>query len=120
MVEEDNNLVFTYGTLKQGHGNYQRLLEGISGVKFLGSYVTPSKYTMYSLGGFPGVREEGNTPITGEVYQIPEIVFKRLDRLEGYPSFYDRKKIPTKWGEAWIYLVSKEYINNHIVISGIW
>lgn len=116
----DKILVFCYGTLKQGHGNYQNLLEGVSGVKFLGGYMTPSKYTMYSLGGFPGVREEGSTPITGEVYQIPQNVFERLDRLEGYPSFYDRKMIPTTWGEAWIYLVSKEYTNNHIITNGIW
>lgn len=119
-MKEDNSLVFVYGTLKQGHGNHQHFLESSSGVNFLGSYVTPSRYTMYALGGFPGVREGGTTPITGEVYQIPENVFKRLDRLEGYPSFYGRKKIPTKFGEAWIYLVSEEYVNDHIVTSGIW
>lgn len=92
--------VFVYGTLKQGYGNWQRLLEGKS--VFLGKAVTVSKYTMLDS-GFPvlmesGKRETGN--VAGEVYEVDSNVLKHLDRLEGEGSMYDRKLIQIELANA--------------------
>jgi len=110
--------VFVYGSLKEGYSNH-RLLED-SGASFLGGYITPPEYTMVSCGGFPGVLEGGDTPITGEVYEISDNVFKRLDHLEGYPGFYDRKKITTEHGEAWMYIINDTYRDHTPVPEGNW
>lgn len=108
--------VAVYGSLRQGMGNH-RLLENS---KFLGKDKLDG-FIMYSLGGFPCIRTvfpEGNT-ITVEVYEVDDATFERLDRLEGYPSFYDRKKVGTQYGEAWIYTIEREK-SRPVVESGDW
>jgi len=77
---------------------------------------------MYSLGGFPCITEEGDTPIAVEVYKVDEQVFSRLDMLEGYPDFYNRKEIETKYGTAWIYYIEDaDYMGElNKVESGRW
>ena len=116
-------LVFVYGTLKQGHGNHKYYLMDNNAVQFRGDHVTNPNYTMVHLGGFPGVLDTGNTAITGEIYSITNTVFARLDRLEGYPSMYTRKEIETPYGNAWIYIYNTnrpESFNEFIVESGVW
>lgn len=89
--------VFVYGTLKKGHGNHRYLRgdEHRLGAVMVGEAVTSPNYTMLALGGFPGVVVEGQTPIHGEVYELPDgedgrAMLYRLDKLEGHPSFYQR------------------------------
>jgi len=73
--------VAVYGSLRQGFGN-NRLLEG---VKLLGTTRSTAEYKMISLGGFPGVKKEGNTSIVLEIYETDDpTVLKRLDWLEGF------------------------------------
>ncbi|MCK5021000.1 MAG: gamma-glutamylcyclotransferase [Candidatus Peribacteraceae bacterium] len=117
--------VFVYGTLKVGHGNH-RLLEGS---KQLGEYTTPPKYSMYSLGGYPGVTDEGETAIQGELYEVNDNTFERLDMLEGYDparvkdgrGFYDRIEIDTPEGKAWMYTITKRYVTDKQPMSeGHW
>ena len=112
-----NQLVAVYGSLREGFGNHS-LLEGAT--KLSKESIT-GEYTMLDLGAFPGVILEGNTPLVVEVYQVDEPTFNRLDMLEGYPSFYNRKKISTSAGEAWIYfLEGREGWSNSYVKSGDW
>lgn len=115
------NKVFVYGTLKEGFGNHKRLL---STSTKLGDFTTTGEYTMYSLGGFPGVVLRGDTAIHGEVYQVTNEVFKSLDILEGHPDFYQRKKIATTYGRAWMYYLTdrhEKYLSNkQIVPDGKW
>ncbi len=108
--------VFVYGTLKRG-GHNHHLLEGDT---FLGEHRTPPRYTMYSLGGFPAVVRHGNTAIQGEVYRISQQTFANLDRLEDYPSFYDRELIDTPYGKAWMYIMDDTLGEHPIVTSGNW
>ena len=111
------NKVFVYGTLKMGFGNH-RLLENS---ELLGEETTDPRYTMVSLGGFPGVLKGGNTKIHGEVYAVNELTMKHLDRLEGYPNFYNRKTIETKYGDAWIYYLPRDqYLGYCKVEDGVW
>ena len=116
-------MVVVYGTLRTGYYNNKYHL---SDQKFLGEFKTKSKFTMFSFGGFPGLLDKGNTSIFCEVYQIDNLnTFNNLDRLEGYPEFYNRKKIDTPWGKAWIYYIeeaSNEYSNGNypLIKSGDW
>ena len=109
--------LFVYGTLKQGHGNHKYFL---SKAKLLGKFITPPKYTMYSLGGFPGVIDAGETSIHGEVYEVTDEEFARIDRLEGYPSMYTRKQIDTDYGKAWIYIWNYDTKGLEKVETGNW
>lgn len=103
--------VFVYGTLKQGHGNH-RLLRGS---KYLGRSMIEGRYKMLSLGGFPGLVQSGELPnnrISGEVYQIDEDTLQSLDWLEGHPKFYERKKVPTQFKNAWCYFLPEQYLTH--------
>lgn len=108
--------VAVYGTLKRGRGN-DRLL---GDAKFLGETLTTPEYTMYHLGAFPCITLEGDTPIHVEVYEVDSDTFKRLDMLEGYPSFYNRKKINTILGTAWIYYMTKPTWGTDMIVGGKW
>jgi gamma-glutamylaminecyclotransferase len=86
--------VFVYGSLKKGFYN-ESLLQKAS---YIGESITCEKYSLYktNLDPYPFLLEENNnetTNITGEIYKIDENILKILDRLEGYPNFYDRKII---------------------------
>lgn len=111
-----NKKVFVYGSLKKGYGNH-RLLED---AKYLGTHVTDPAYTMVGLGGFPGVILTGDTSIHGELYEVTPMEFEYLDGLEGYPSFYNRTKISTDHGEAWMYYLDDEYLGYEKINEGVW
>ena len=121
----ERKLAFVYGSLlgptnrttgEGALGNHRVIADA----KFLGEHITDDKYTMISLGGFPGVLENGKTAIKGEVYEVTDDIFASLDRLEGYPSFYGRKQIDTVYGKAWIYLLPESYLSYSRVLSGNW
>lgn len=109
-------LVSVYGTLKQGHPNHRLLEES----ELMGTTRTTPSWTMYSLGFCPCVSPHGDTAVEIEVYKVDEQVFSRLDMLEGYPSFYDRKRIDTEYGESWMYFIDREQSNNNVIESGVW
>jgi gamma-glutamylcyclotransferase (GGCT)/AIG2-like uncharacterized protein YtfP len=115
--------VFVYGTLKQGRGNH-RILETS---KLINSAETVKEFTMYSLGMFPAVVPDNKLPtkIKGEVYEVtdPEVA-RRLDRLEGYPSFYDRQEVSVLDEDgnehtAWMYFIHRSS-GWSVVESGEW
>lgn len=100
------NKVFVYGTLMKG--NTTRGLDQFPGSKFLGEAVTSSStYSMYDLGAFPAVCLSGNNAIKGEVWEVDENTFYVLDRIEGFPDFYNRKLVETNHGVAWMYYIPK-------------
>ena len=79
--------VFVYGTLRRGGSRAiedhfpsarQIACGSISG-------------TLYDLGAYPGLRLHGECRITGEIYQIDELVLNALDAYEGfYPDESER------------------------------
>lgn len=111
--------VFVYGSLLEGLGNHS-ILEGS---KALGPARTVEDFKMVSLGSFPGVLEGGEYPIIGEVYEVNRLTMGRLDALEGYPTFYDRRKVQLDTGEeAWMYILANQerYQDNLEVYGGDW
>lgn len=118
-----NKLLAVYGTLKQNKGNHHYL----KNAKYLGTCVTEPDYTMYSMGGFPAVTLNGQTPITLEVYAVDdEKIVDDINMLEGYSgvrnhprNWYDTVDVKTPFGSAEMYYF-KNKPNNNLVPDGNW
>ena len=72
-------------------------------------------YTMIDLGAFPGVIKittdgEPHAHIQGEVWEINDPVLEQLDGIEGHPDFYERFKVETTQGIAFMYLLPESYL----------
>ena len=118
----DKSLIAVYGTLRRGCGNYEHLLKNAD---YMGTFKSEPTYSMYSLGGFPGVKEGGSTSIILEVFAVNAEEAKNVDNLEGYststvPYFYDKKEIDTPWGNAGIYIYVKQPDEDRLIVSGDW
>ena len=80
--------VMVYGTLMRGCANHAFLKSS----KFMTTAVTVDAYCM-TVGCVPFV--SARTPqshINGEVYKVDRKTLTKLDRLEGHPRWYERKK----------------------------
>lgn len=113
-------LVCVYGTLRRNQGNHRRLADS----KFLGEFKTDPNFTMFSMGGFPGIFLNGKNSIICEVFEVADDrTMQSLDSLEGYPDFYNRTQIDTPWGKAWVYHIeesNRHGYNYPIIESGDW
>ena len=93
-VKEEIYNVFVYGTLKHGFSNHFYYMTDSD---YVDDAFTLEKHAMIGENNaFPyvlGVNEAGHH-IKGEVYEVPASSLSRLDRLEGYPTHYDR--VPTE------------------------
>ncbi len=121
--DENEILVFVYGSLKRGFQNYYGLLDGHIGTsEFL--FEGKTKGEMYDLGAFPAVNVNGEGEVHGEVFKVDRRVLRALDRLEGYPSFYNRSKVKVESKEddrkvkAFIYHIPKQRITSKIRVPG--
>lgn len=109
--------VFVYGTLREGEGNYHRLLAPAQPVS---RGRTLPEFTMLHLGGFPGVMAGGRTSIVGEVFSVTDEVLQNLDRLEGHPMFYKRTPVTLEDGsDVETYLLQRER-HAPTIESGDW
>lgn len=88
--------VFVYGTLRSGEGNWKRYLNHEGAVLRSSDEHTWPEFGFVSLGGYPALLTdfEGEpVSVLGEVYTVDAPTLRALDRLEGHPSFYLRRKI---------------------------
>lgn len=102
----ESHYVAVYGTLKKGNSNYHNYL---SDSTFVGSGVTSDKYPLVVPSMLPYLlnkKGEGHH-VEVDVFKVSGSVLKDLDRLEGHPNFYTRKKINIKLKDTivscWIY-----------------
>ena len=114
-------LISVYGTLRKGNGNHTL----IKNAEYKGTFTSEPTYGLYSLGGFPGLKENGNTAVVMEVYSVNEEEARKVDNLEGYtenetPYFYDKKIIPTPWGDAGVYIYVKQPNESSLIKNGDW
>lgn len=105
-------LVFVYGTLKEGRGNHYLL----KGAKKVGNGVTVKPMFMHGT-SIPFVTEHAakgkKFPVVGEVYEVTdEHMMARLDALEGHPEFYERRQTPIVVGDrhevCWLYFYDSD------------
>lgn len=115
--------IAVYGTLKKGHGNHEYLLKD---AEYVGSCKTKPNFTMYSLGGYPAVVPEGDTPITVEVYKVDKTTEEAVNQLEGFSgskespaNWYDRMSVETDFGSAEMYIFHQPP-NHNVVKDGNW
>lgn len=126
MNKEKLEYYFVYGTLKRGWGN-NRILQQSSTAQFIEEAVTEPKFNLYHLGGFPGVTENGETAVHGEIWSVQDVETKRrLDMLEGYRKedptggLYNKKTIKINNKQVNIYLINRYNNEKNIIKSGKW
>lgn len=102
-----DHIVFVYGTLRRGEGNAYLLKDS----KWLGPAVTAGYgYQMTRSGTIPFTSDGGDCAVLGELWVVDDATFKRLDRLEGHPRLYRRRRRrfwlikPNRRLRGWIYL----------------
>ncbi len=113
------NRIFVYGTLMRGYGNNRLIQNGT----FVKEGRTLPNFTMVSLGGFPGLLEQGQDAVVGEVWDVDDSTLKMCDRLEGHPTWYRRTPIELEDGEkveVYIYLKASAKEAGGRVSSGDW
>ena len=114
--------VAVYGTLLTGEGNY-----GV-GADALDRKPCRLRGTLYDPHyGFPAFvpKSRGAFAVAGEVLEVAEETFARLDRLEGYPHLYDRKRVPILLEdgsrvEAWVYVLQRLPERATVIECGDW
>ena len=115
-----NENLFVYGTLKSA-GDLPHPLLRDSG-KYLGDHITDPRFKLFDLGPFPAVVPVmmGGYPITGEVYAIHSL--DEFDWYEGYPTLYNRIRIPSPYGDCWVYVYnnSDDLVGKRELVTGIW
>ena len=114
----NKKLLVVYGSLRNGHGNNRLLRES----DHLSTETISIPYRMISLGGFPGlVPSEENHNIVVETWSVDDATYKNVERLEGYPHFYQKAIVTTTQGEGEIYVLEDpRYQHDRTVESGDW
>ena len=90
----DQVLVFVYGRMKQGGANHGILAQS----KFIGGAVTAPLYTLVDLGGFPGLKKDGQRAIHGELYAVDPQTLANIDELEDHPDTFRRDTLTLEDG----------------------
>lgn len=120
-VTTRNILIAVYGSLRKEFGNHGLIKDA----EYKGMFSTDPVYSLYSLGGYPGLKENGNTSVVMEVYAVNEAEAHNVDMLEGYTPgepayFYDKVNLETPWGNAGLYIYVGTPSQNKLVKSGDW
>jgi len=123
--------VFVYGTLLSGFGNYNYYLKDKA--KLIDKNASVEKFKIFDLGYFPACIFTDNPEdvVHGEVYSVCKETLRDLDRLEGYPRYYDRMNVnnllmmeyPITMREPiWIYIQKIEQLRESAehIESGNW
>jgi len=100
--------VFVYGTLKRNYHN-NSIIEKETFISE-GFLSRENRFKMVSMGSFPAIipaQGPESQDIEGEIWNLSEEGFKKVDILEGFPNFYwrDLFNIDTKEKRhlCWVY-----------------
>lgn len=82
-------LLFVYGTLRRGGANHARL----AAARFVGEGVTAARHALF-VGSFPYLATGPAVHrVRGEVYAVDADTLAVLDRMEGHPTWYERRPV---------------------------
>lgn len=115
-VAATEQLVFVYGTLRRGERNHVLLKPA----RYVCEHRTAPRYHLWHCGAYPAVSPGGRTAIQGELYSVGQRLMPVLDRLEDVPRLYQRHRIITPQGKAWIYMVRKRPPGAESMPTGDW
>jgi gamma-glutamylcyclotransferase (GGCT)/AIG2-like uncharacterized protein YtfP len=97
--------LFVYGTLMKGEHHH----EALKSARFVGLSETEGQFDLVQIDYYPALLANGQTRITGEVYEVDDATLKELDALEEVPDFYLRERIRLSDGsEAETYVLPRE------------
>ena len=97
--------ICVYGSLRKGMGNH-RIIEHAT---LLSKEIVALPFEMIDMGSYPGlIRSKDINDIEVEVYEVDLSTYQRVERLEGYPSFYSREPIETSVGAGDIYFLDND------------
>lgn len=123
-MSKKNNLIATYGTLRLGQSN-NGVLKRTNAI-YIGEFQSEPEFTMYSVfDSYPALVKDGNTSITIQVFKASDEGLEDVDALEGYyPDsdhyHYNRIKIATPWGPAYLYVYDEHPKDYKVIESGDW
>lgn len=101
--------IAVYGSLREGMGNSGLL----NTARKLSTEVVTLPFEMIDMGGFPGlVKSEEQKQVVAEIYEVDEVTYKRVERLESYPSFYTKHTVETTQGATEIYVLNQSRESN--------
>lgn len=86
------HLVFVYGSLKRGYSLNHVLYRSL----YISRATAGPEYTLLEGYAFPFLVERKGIGARGELYLVDDNTLDILDRIEGHPNFYERKKITVK------------------------
>jgi gamma-glutamylcyclotransferase (GGCT)/AIG2-like uncharacterized protein YtfP len=93
-----NIYLFVYGTLITGNENHHYLSEET----FL-TNCELNNFTMYELGGYPGIKPQHGSRVKGELYVVKPDTILRLDFLEDEGLLYKRTSVQVVDSDGRIY-----------------
>ena len=100
-----------YGTLKNGYNNHRLIAQS----KWVDNGSTSNSYP-FIVDGLPYVydKEGLGYRVQVEVYDVDDATLKRLDQLEGHPTFYKRKQVDISLSDwtttkAWVYFINEDW-----------
>lgn len=113
------SLVAVYGSLRKGLHNHRVIRDS----RFVSKGMVKG-FGMYSLGLYPALSRVGKkNDVVVEVYDVNSTTMERLDQLEGFPKYYNRKLAPVNVNGvemvAWIYYMEGE-LEKPFVEGGDW
>lgn len=86
-ISETLKRIAVYGSLRQTMGNH-RLIEHVPMHK---KETIELPFKMISYGAFPAlIPSNQQRPVVVEYYDLDPVTYARVERLEGYPHFYDK------------------------------
>ena len=82
-------LLFVYGTLRTGGANHGLL----AGARLVGAARTVERYALF-VDGIPFLAPAPAVHrVRGEVYAVDAATLAEIDRLEGHPTWYERRPV---------------------------
>lgn len=106
--------LFVYGTLKRGEVRSWVLAEDpdshMVGLGYIDNFV------LYDMGTFPAVVDGAGGTVIGEVWEVSDETWATIERIEGYPSLYQRYLVAatiietSEYMETFVYCLTSEQV----------
>ena len=100
--------IAVYGSLRDGMYNH-RLLEN-EGAQLINKEIISVPFKMIPYSSFPAlIPDKENHDVLMEIYAVNDNVYRNVEILEGYPTFYDKEAVVDSLGNvAEVYVIRDE------------